>query len=568
MTTYLHFDLGSNREAYEQVLDEIRRHSSKPSELVLSDQTLSAPVHMKSELETLVSSVCRLVDEMDYEPCTIELRHVLTQISADGTVTESRATAADAIWQGADTKYVATEPGLIDMQHVVTIPKRATPPPEPRDGWSFTDHPDAWRFHFRKPPKINVVLQREREKIASLYKDVEGVAITSRLEQILARWTSPVEPAENNQYRVSTRRLVGASPRRALDLRAIYAEIKNNHDHSFLNEDELHARIIGKLEACRDIALKQGLTPLILGLGLIPVLDENGVLKFGNPFCARGVSYGRTKDEADGLINAFGELIYYLMKFGRSPLLSPPQRYGYVAVWREVLEPPPAGRAKASQPERNFMATMERVHEIAASQQFKPLDEVARNLLLQRFGAKFDLHGLGILGIPIGTEPDAKGSSIGGCLFALVYAPNLSVKQLDDLAVYEILFLKSHPLNATQSAHAAVVPRDAKEELIQWAKDHDVIRRTVIALQKEKAGTRMNLMRTLHTGTYVLMQAYSLHAFEKEIENRTDIGSLMQAIWTGMTTKDPSYLFKARKLAGLPSLRAPKRKKGTKAAKA
>jgi hypothetical protein len=486
MTTYLHFDLGSNREAYEQVLDEIRRHSSKSSELVLSDQTISAPIHMKSELETLVSSVCGLVDEMDYEPCTIELRHVLTQISHDDTVTESRANTADAIWQGADTKYIATEPGVIDMQHVVTIPKRGSGPPELRDGWSFTDNPDAWLLHFRKPPKINVVLQREREKIASLYKDVEGVAITSRLEQILARWTAPIEPAENNQYRVSNRRLIGASARRALDLRAIYEEIKKNHDHPFLHQDELRARIIGKLDACRDIARRQGLTPLILGLGLIPVQDENGVLKFGNPFCARGVSYGRTKHEADGLINAFGELIYYLMKFGRSPLLSPPQRYGYVAVWREVLAPLPPGRTKASQPERKFTETMERVHEIAALQQFKPLDEVARNLLLQRFGAKFDLRGLGILGIPIGTEPDAKGSSIGGCLFALVYGPNLTVKQLDDLAVYEILFLKSHPLKVTPPVHAAVAPRDAKEELIQWAKDHDVIRRTVIALQKEK----------------------------------------------------------------------------------
>jgi hypothetical protein len=444
MTTYLHFDLGSNRDAYEQVLDEIRRHSSKPSELVLSDHTISAPIHMKSELETLVSSVCRLVDEMDYDPCTIELRHVLTQISPDGTVTESRANVADAIWQGADTKYVSTEPGVIDMQHVVTIPKRGSRPPEPQDGWSFKDDPDAWRLHFRKPPKINVVLQREREKIASLYKDVEGLGITSRLEQILARWTAPIEPAENNQYRVSNRRLIGASPRRALDLCGIYAEIKNNHDHPFLNQDELRDRtIIAQLDACRDIARKQGFTPLILGLGLIPVLDESGVLKFGNPFCARGVSYGRTKDEAEGLINAFGDLIYYLMKFGRSPLLSPPQRYGYVAIWREVLAPLPPGRAKASQPERKFMETMERVHEIAASQQFKPLDEVVRTLLLQRFGAKFDLRGLGILGIPIGTEPDAKGTSIGGCLFALVYAPNLTVQQLDDLAVYEILFLKS-----------------------------------------------------------------------------------------------------------------------------
>jgi hypothetical protein len=463
MTTYLHFDLGSNREAYEQVLDEIRRHSSKPSELVLSDQTISVPIHMKSELETLVSSVCRLVDEMDYEACTIDLRHILTQISSEDTVTESRANAADAIWQGADTKYIATEPGVIDMQHVVTIPKRGGRPPERRDGWSFTDDPDAWRLRFRKPPKINVVLQREREKIASLYKDVEGVAITSRLEQILVRWTAPMEPAENNQYRVSNRRLIGASPRRALDLRAIYAETKNNHDHPFLNQDELRTRIIDKLDACRDIARKQGLTPLILGLGLIPVQDENGVLQFGNPFCARGVSYGRTKHEAEGLINAFGELIYYLMKFGRSPLLSPPQRYGYVAVWREVLAPQPPGRAKASHPERKFMETMERVHEISASQQFKPLDEVARNLLLQRFGAKFDLRGLGILGIPIGTEPDAKGSSIGGCLFALVYGPNLTVKQLDDLAVYESLFLKSHPLKATQSSHAAVVPPKKKK---------------------------------------------------------------------------------------------------------
>ena len=77
-------------------------------------------------------------------------------------------------------------------------------------------------------------------------------------------------------------------------------------------------------------------------------------------------------------------------------------------------------------------------------------DEAARNLLRQSFGAKFDLRDLGILGIPLRTEPDANGRRIGGCLFALVQAPNLDVAKLDHLAVCESHFLNWSPVKLLQ----------------------------------------------------------------------------------------------------------------------
>jgi hypothetical protein len=199
------------------------------------------------------------------------------------------------------------------------------------------------------------------------------------------------------------------------------------------------------------------------------------------------------------------------------------------------------------------------------SQQFKPLDEVARNLLRQSFGAKFDLRDLGILGIPLRTEPDANGRRIGGCLFALVQAPNLDVAKLDHLAVCESHFLNWSPVKLLQpSTSTPESLPDAKEELIRWAKDHNLLRSAIIALRKENPGTKLNRMRTEHAPAYALYLKYSLQSFENEIENSTKIGTLMKEIWRGMTGKDPSYLFHARKVAGLPSLKPPKQTKAAK----
>jgi len=72
-------------------------------------------------------------------------------------------------------------------------------------------------------------------------------------------------------------------------------------------------------------------------------------------------------------------------------------------------------------------------------------------------------------------------------------------------------------------------------------------------------------MRTQHFPAYMAYQKYSLQALEGDIENRADIGVMMKEIWTEMTGKHSSYLFKARKVAGLPSLRAPKRKRAANA---
>src|SRR6266516_3359733 len=42
--------------------------------------------------------------------------------------------AVNGIWHGADAKYIATNPRLIERHHVLTVPKRGCRPPTTRDG--------------------------------------------------------------------------------------------------------------------------------------------------------------------------------------------------------------------------------------------------------------------------------------------------------------------------------------------------------------------------------------------------------------------------------------------------
>src|SRR5204863_4861800 len=139
--------LASARAAYLQVLEHLRQLRAKPSEPPVAVDTaaryaLSVPVHHKSELETYVRVLGRRLDEMDVDPCTIELRHAIAHMAADGTLTTGQP--VNGIWNGAHTSYVPVDPRVTELHHVVIVPKRGAQPPAPPDGWSLTDQPDAW----------------------------------------------------------------------------------------------------------------------------------------------------------------------------------------------------------------------------------------------------------------------------------------------------------------------------------------------------------------------------------------------------------------------------------------
>ncbi len=326
-TSYLYFDLGSDRKAFGDLRDRLVSLGADPKHPpimrdALSRYVLWISIRLKSELETYLRNTLRLLDELDVEHCRVELRSVIAHMSADGTLTVGKR--ATETWNGLSTGWIASELDLSELHHTITAPKRGNRPPVAlsdlpgaSDAWLLVDPPGSWDFHWRKPSKTNAdiasAFRRDREKIASLFKGADGLTVVSTLEQVVARWNSPFELADDSLYSISFRRLIGASDRWVPDFVELCAEIKRNHDQKFLSDEEMRTRTIGNLSPFRRIALAQGMTPLVIGLGLIPVIPDEKGLRFSDYFCTRGVSYGPTTDEAQALIDAFDELLFLLV---------------------------------------------------------------------------------------------------------------------------------------------------------------------------------------------------------------------------------------------------------------
>src|SRR5205823_4945587 len=160
------------------------------------------------------------------------------------------------------------DPRVTEIHHVVIAPKNGASPPAAPGGWSLIKHAGAWHLQSRKRAKNQAlngdaaqnlaVLRRDRERITSLFKDIDGAAISSTLERLVARWVWPFELAEDNQYRTSMRRRLGVSDRRALEFFGLCAEIKRNHDYHIFDNEQLRSKAIATLDPCRRIALAQG----------------------------------------------------------------------------------------------------------------------------------------------------------------------------------------------------------------------------------------------------------------------------------------------------------------------
>src|SRR5262245_14715401 len=153
----LHFELGSDHEACRRLLDQFIALGANPEQQpVVVDAPvryrLSIPIRLKSELETYLRLALRLLDEMDVEPCHVELRHIIAHMSGDESL--SFAEPANGTWNGMRTGYIAADPDVTELHHTVTAPKRGGRPPlsvsdlpGSSDAWFLTDPPGAWDFH-------------------------------------------------------------------------------------------------------------------------------------------------------------------------------------------------------------------------------------------------------------------------------------------------------------------------------------------------------------------------------------------------------------------------------------
>jgi hypothetical protein len=562
--TWLHFDLGSDLVACRRLQDGLRSLGATINEDV---HPFSVPMQLKSELDGFLRMSLRLLDEMDVEPCEVELRSVLVHM--DGAQTLSVNEPANGLLNGVRAGYVAAEPGVTEIHHHVIAPKHGNAPPAAvsavSNEWSVTPRPHVWHLHSKRQlnggskPDITSLLRRDREKIASLFKGVDDIEISSSVEQVVARWSYPLQLAPYNVYRTSLRRLIGVSDRRLADPAEVCAEIKRNHDRKLRNEAETRSRIISNLDPCRRIALAQGVTPLLMGWGLIPVTATPNGPRFADHFCTRAAAYAATELDAAALLSAFHELMYFLVHSGYSPILSPSDSYDQVVVWAQELQQETAARPKNSQTrdiagEQNAIAAGERVFSVAPARQFQRLEDAARGLLAERFGARLNLRDAGLLGVPFRTAADSDGNRIGGCLFALVAAPNLDRALLEHLGICESIFLHRTPFKLVEPARP--IPQiDETAERIAQAKEHHSVWLALEAVRREPPGTKLIQIAARYPDAYAVYLKYpQLKAFEKEIENTTKLSHLMGEIFKAITGgSDPNYMYKVRALAGLPS---------------
>src|SRR5438552_2958538 len=132
---YLEFDLGSDADAHRELFDLLVQSGGTPNETVLRGgaaaaqprYTISLPINLKKQLADYGLPSFRLLDELDVEPCSVELKRVLAHAGEDGTVrTGDRADAS--AWTAVATGYQPSCPNRVDLRQIVTIPKRGNRP--------------------------------------------------------------------------------------------------------------------------------------------------------------------------------------------------------------------------------------------------------------------------------------------------------------------------------------------------------------------------------------------------------------------------------------------------------
>src|SRR5205814_5005782 len=132
----------------------------------------------------------------------------------------------------------------------------------------------------------------------------DDIDISMVLEQVIACWTDPLQPTEENSYRVSIKRWTGVSDRSLPNIVEVHGRIHEQREE--------RDTIIADIEPFRRVALKQGLHPLVMGLGLTTVIAGPSGLKFADYLCMEGAAYGSTKQEAESLLEVYGNAIWTL----------------------------------------------------------------------------------------------------------------------------------------------------------------------------------------------------------------------------------------------------------------
>src|SRR5262249_20150009 len=134
-----------------------------------------------------------------------------------------------------------------------------------------------------------------------------------------------------------------------------------------------------------------GFNPLLIGLGLIPATSSPHGPQLADYFCSQAVAYGNSREQAEGLLEAYRSAMWFMVHSGYSPIMAHPDTYEHVCFWsceaqarqrtasRSVL-PGSKPRRSNSRLAEPVLAAGEQTLSIAPARQYKRVEEIIQLL--------------------------------------------------------------------------------------------------------------------------------------------------------------------------------------------
>ncbi len=489
-----------------------------------------------------------------------------------------------AAWLGVRIGFVPSYPQIVHVHHMATFPKKGTKPPVAIEqlmtnsnglnvaSWSLFEKPDVWCYRSSKTVKINgeihSLFRRDGARLASLFKNAGPAAQFSIVaEQVMACWDYPLRAAGDNEHRTSVKQMTGVSPARVRHPDELYDRAKNGPATA--------SDIPDNMEPFRRMVVAQGLRPLVVALGLIPTSAGAEGLRFADNLYTQAAAYAVSQSDAEALLQAYRNVIWYLVRSGYSPVMSPHRTNDDVICWSTVLtnlEPtrkiPLKGNGRT---QTTATATGEQFFTIAPLKQFKSFNDTVMEELrgYMRQSKNPLIRDAGLIGVPFEGLPRANGDYLSGCFMALVTGPELNRNQLRKLAGNVTIVMDRVIYRRPQAAAAAApVSRNpaqsnarkdhsARAKLnIRMAKEHDKLWTAFDVVCAQPEGRRMKRMRADFPEAFALFKQYpKVKALIPDIEHANKVSALAEAAWKAMAGTSATQLYRWRAKAGLPSRR-------------
>jgi len=593
-TVHMHFHAGHDRVLQQSVIRELVQSGATPKEtFILEDAAyrsiVSVPLGIKEELEHCGLPALRIYDDRNLQACEVELEYVLARHDA-ACGTRIADPLDPAGWLSARTGYVPRAGDIIHIHHSVLVPKKGSKAPITLEklsaasnglnisSWAMFAKPNAWCYrssrtiHMKaeealRDGEIEKRLRADQTKLGALFKSVGSrLEFSIVVEQLIARWDYPFERAANNRHRTTFKQLTGISEHQVPDVIEQYESAKKTERQPpAANPKNERDEAIRHLEPFRQMVAAQDLIPVVLGLGLIETVAVAEGMQFAEMCLMQAAAYAASRRDADALLRAYWNTIGFLLRCGYSPVLARPERSGRVAYWSSVLPAFSPDRQIVPPPlVADTVAADRRVFTITPVSQYKSFENAVTDELKSAMSRAQNplVREAAVIGVPFQGPARADGSYLCGCLLGLVTASEFDERQFKLLAssmhvnMHFALF-KSAPSSAVPLMRTPADDISAREDArTRQVKSHDRLWRALKAVFHEREGTRMLMMAKLYPCEYAIIQENEkLKALENETETATKLMPVVISVWTAMTGKSETTLYRWRLRTGLPRQR-------------